>query len=192
MPDGATHAKYHTLGFIPLVASTTAAAIVSSLFLMNKGDWWVIAYILELWFWVLFWYYAGRYIDPDWDQVTMTKAEGNFTRELGLLGAFMYGYSSFYAALMNYFARKLGIKGGIAGAHRTWLTHSPIGTLIRMGFINAPLVYAYNIAKIPFAYFDLTLMLASTDIAVFLLAQLVGLGIADGIHVILDMTYGEN
>ena len=109
---------------------------------------------------------------------------------MGLFEVFFYGYSSFYSALMYYIAGKIGKAkwkiDGVAGAHRSWLTHSPIGTLIRIFFINAPIAYLYQLIVVGLSFADIHIEISELDFLVFFIAQTVGLGISDGIHVYLD------
>lgn len=191
MPDGKTHNQYFRLGILPVITSSTIACGIVGAWLYKDGGIWLASYSIEFWFWLNIWYLAGHYVSPDWDLIGVTADEGRLLREGGLFGAFLFGYSSFYAALMNYFSRVFRIKG-IAGAHRSWLTHSPIGTLIRAFFLDMPLVYVYNLVQASLRFLGSTFQFAPSDVTIFLLAQIVGLGIADGIHVILDHTYGES
>ena len=89
---------------------------------------------------------------------------------------------------MNYIADKFHIKG-LFGAHRSWLTHSLIGTTIRIQFVNAPLIYLYQVAQGIAVSFGGALQLGTSDIIVFLAAQFCGLGWSDSIHIYLDNHY---
>lgn len=190
-PAGTVHHHYHRLWQFPVLAVSSIIGgllAVYCLFYIPS----VNGYVLEFWFWMNFWYYAGRVVDPDLDLIGVSAAEGRALRNMGLMGTLFFGYSSFYAALMQYVARKFKIKG-LFGSHRSWLTHSPIGTLIRIFFINAPLAYLYQMVGMALAYgLNINFRFADSDLAVFFAAQIVGLGIADGIHVYLDNHYSEN
>lgn len=190
MPDGATHHKYWRLYLIPVIGVSTALAVVGSTWcILYRNDPLLASYILEFWLWFNVWYLSGRYVDPDWDQKGQTAAEGRATRELDLLGVLLFGYSSFYAALMDYLARKLKIKGMFGGSHRSELTHSFVGTFIRSVMVDMPLVYLLQLA---YVLSGERFMIDSLDLIIFLLAQLAGMGLADAIHVQLDRKHGES
>lgn len=189
-PAGVVHHYYHKLWALPFICVSTVLAGSGAIYLAETSRISLASYVLEFWLWANFWYISGRIIDPDLDLIGVSAAEGRALREGGIFGVFFFGYSSFYSALMYYLSKKLHIRG-IAGAHRSWLTHSPIGTLIRICFINAPLAYLYQVSGLIFNFFHVNIRLADIDILIFFAAQFVGLGIADAIHVYLDNHYGE-
>ena|SRR5688572_7536076 len=183
MPDGATHHRFWRRG-LTVVA-------VSSAFLFVWGIMYN-SYVSEFAVWWLFWYWMGRYIDPDLDLLGTTMAEGRMLRELDLLGVFMVPVWTFYAAGIGYAVKKFKIKGAIGGTHRTWLTHSLIpGTLIRQALICLCLHIAVNWATFGTnVLFGGTINFHPSDVGTFLLAQFAGLGLADAIHIYLDNHYG--
>lgn len=185
MPDGLTHRKYHKRWQFPVFAVSTVVFGIIAISLAVSENLYQAAYVLEFWFWINVWYSLGSVIDPDLDLLGVSKSEGEILKRYGILGVFIFAYSSLYAASMHYIAMKFKVKG-LFGAHRSWLTHSPIGTLIRVIFVNAPLAYLYQIVSVSLLAFDIRFEFSHLDLLVFFAAQLVGLGIADGIHVYLD------
>lgn len=191
MPAGIVHNYYHKLWRFPVFAVSTVILGLFAIYLVFHNPS-LSSYVLEFWFWTNVWYVSGSIISPDLDLLGVNVSEGAALRKYGLLGVFFFGYSSFYAALMQYIARKFKIKG-LFGSHRSWLTHSPIGTLIRIFFINAPLAYLYQMVGMALSYgLNINLRFADSDLIVFFAAQILGLGIADGIHVWLDLHYSES
>ncbi len=190
-PAGVVHQHYHRKWMLPFFTVSTVLAGALAIYLAETNNFSLASYILEFWVWTNFWYYAGKILDPDLDLIGVTASEGRALRGGGLLGVLFYGYSSFYAALMYYLTKKFHIKG-IAGAHRSWLTHSPLGTIIRIVFFNAPLAYLYQMISVFLESFRIFFRFANSDLLVFFAAQLLGLGIADAIHVYLDSNYLES
>jgi hypothetical protein len=183
VPDGATHYKYWKRGLavvIPASGILFVAGIFSNL------------YVSEFALWLLFWYWCGRYIDPDWDLLGVTQAEGRIQRELDLLAVFILPVTTFYAAGIGYIVKKFHIAHAIGGSHRTWLTHSLVpGTLLRCVLICLCLGSMVNWANFILGHFlNGVLVFYPYDLAAFGLAQFAGLGTADSIHLWLDHHYG--
>lgn len=182
MPSGEVHFAYWKKGL--KVAVLVAAAIFVAGLLYSS-------YLSEFALWFLFWYWCGRWCDPDLDLIGISAAEGRLLRELDLLGVFILPLTTFYAAGIGYVIRKFRIPGAIGGSHRTWLTHSLIpGTLLRCVFICICLGSVINWADFIFGYLrNGALHFHPYDLAAFGLAQFMGLGIADAIHIWLDSHY---
>lgn len=181
MPDGTTHHAYHKAAAIPFAAAVSVVSAYAGLVLYRLGGLYNAGYAIEFWFWSNFWYLSGRWFDPDLDGLGISSAEGRMLRELKLVGALLYGYFSLYAGLMYWLAGVLKLKG-LFGSHRSALTHSPIGTAIRILFLDAPLALLYLGAHQLF-----NVQFSNGDLLVFLLSQFIGLGSADGVHVFLDV-----
>lgn len=194
MPSGPVH--YSQLQkFWPVVLIANAALDLIVLACAREWIW----YALEFNAWSLFWFWAARYFDPDLDQPGITAAEGRMVRELGMVGILLASYFAFYAHFMNYLQRYFKFKGGYFGAHQSALTHSFLGTVIRMVFLFLPVPYLFAIARrILYFISDLfglhwnyELELVSVHLFIYLAAQLLTLGYADHIHTSLDRRYGE-
>ena len=183
MPSGKIHHEYHQK-FLPAVAVGSATLFVVGII--------VSSYISEMAVWMFFWYWSGRYIDPDWDLLGVTEAEGRMLRELGYLGVMFIPVTAFYAANIGYFTKKLGIKGAIGGTHGTWLTHKVIpGTLIRQSIICLVILFVVNsVNAILEQTFGGWLEFATKDLIAFLIGQFLGLAVSDTIHILLDKYYG--
>lgn len=184
-PAGPVHHKYHQ-AYMPVAFAVSIAVFIAGFF-VDGG------YISEGAVWFLFWYWAGRYIDPDWDLQGITMAEGRMTRELDILGVFMAPVTAFYAAAVGYTIRKFNVKGAIGGTHRTYLTHSLIpGTLGRQLLICSILYFVLNLANDAVAHIiGGRLEFATLDLFAFVVGQFLGLGSADLVHIILDNYYHE-
>lgn len=185
MPAGPVHHEYWKRD-LPVVLATSVILAVLGLFTSS--------YLVEFAIWYSFWYWTGRYFDPDLDLTGVTMAEGRMLRELGLLGVFLFGVTSSYAALIGWIIKTFKIKGAIGGTHRTWLTHSIVpGTLIRVAMIDI-LVYSMVeiIGKLLHFLLGGYLTFALGDILGFILSQICGLGTSDARHIYLDKHYGED
>ena len=94
MPAGPIHHKYWKLWILPTLAASLVLLGSASIYMVRTAKFeYLASYVLEFWLWFNLWYLSGRYIDPDWDGTTITSAEGRSTRELGLLGVFLFGIS---------------------------------------------------------------------------------------------------
>lgn len=184
MPAGAVHYEYWKRGLYAAVPGAAIGVIIGILY-QNL-------YLVEFWMWWLFWYWMGRYIDPDWDQAGITAAEGRMRRELGLLSLVIFPVTAFYAELVGHLIDVLNIKGAIGGTHRTWLTHSLVpGTVIRQVVVCLCLALALNLTNEALAVtFGGSLNFAAKDLHTFYFAMFAGLGTTDLIHILLDKYYG--
>jgi hypothetical protein len=61
-------------------------------------------------------------------------------KEIPLLGYVFYMYWTAYALSMSALAKLLRVSRGHLGAHRTWLTHSYFGTIVRVAYFNLPII----------------------------------------------------
>lgn len=182
MPDGATHYTYWKRGLAAIIP--TSGIIFAYGLAFNT-------YVAEFALWLLFWYWMGRYIDPDWDQHGMTSAEGRIQREHPLLAMFVLPVSTFYVSQVYFLVRVFKIGGAIGGTHRTWLTHSLIGTLHRCVLICLCLLTVVNWANFLLGQYQFgAIAFHPYDLATFVTAMIAGLGISDSIHIILDKLHG--
>jgi hypothetical protein len=182
MPSGDVHYRYWKAG-LRIVIPTSGIVFA-----------WGVAfnsYVAEFAIWFLFWYWMGRYADPDWDLLGVTGAEGRIQRELGLVAVFALPVTTFYAAQVAYITKVFNIKGAIGGSHRTWLTHSPIGTLHRCVLICLSLLTVINWANFLLGQYQIgVIAFHPYDLATFMIAMIAGLGVSDSIHIILDKLHG--
>jgi uncharacterized metal-binding protein len=179
MPSGQVHHEYWKRD-LPYAVGLGVVLFVVGLF---KN-----LYLAEFAVWFVFWYWMGRYIDPDLDLPGVTQAEGRMLRELGLLGVLLFAGTSLYAALIAWIMRVLKIKGN---PHRSKLTHSIVpGTIIRAGMINVPIYALVDMfGQLLLRSFEIYLAFAFSDILAFILAQVAGLGVSDLRHISLDKHY---
>lgn len=148
MPDGTTHHNIWKAGWLVAFPASLYSVTIHHEF----GIGMTIGYAL------------GRYIDPDWDIVGTTEAEGRMMNELKITGYLLYGISSIYGAIFRRF-------------HRKWMTHFPgISTAIRMAFILLPIGLLWN---------------GVFNFPVVLIGIWFGLSIADGLHYVADMRMGD-
>jgi uncharacterized membrane protein len=133
--DGATHYAYYKRGYATLPA-VTAVLWLSTIFYY----WEPVEQALRSLLFASFLYLLGRWVDPDLDQAGTSSADSRMVKEIPILGYFLYLYWTAYALSMSALARLLRVSAGHLGAHRTWLTHSYLGTLIRVGYFNIPVI----------------------------------------------------
>jgi len=81
----------------------------------------------------------GRYVDPDLDMIQITASEGRAMNDFGPFGYLFIVWWSLYAIIMNAIVKALEPRKGWLAAHRSWLTHSYIGTAIRTAWSLIPL-----------------------------------------------------
>lgn len=180
MPDGATHHEYWNKYLTP-VGIACAIGFATGFFYWN-------GYPAEYFFWVFVSYLSGRYVDPDLDIEGVTASEGRMSRELDLFGLLWRWWWMLYALLLSYIVKRLKIKGGVGGAHRTWLSHTIVpGTIIRMIFVNLPFFFMINLVS---GTLPGTIEVARLDLITYYLAQFTGLGLADYFHLNLDEKHG--
>lgn len=183
MPSGEVHYQYWRKGMM-VVVPTSGILFVWGCFFNS--------YVAEFALWFLVWSFCARWIDPDWDLLGVTGAEGRIQRELDLLAVFILPVTTFYAAGVGYIVKRFKVGGAIGGSHRTWLTHSIIpGTLGRCVLICMCLFTVVNWANFILGSIGLgALNFHPYDLAAFGAAQFSALGIFDGIHIWLDKRYG--
>lgn len=115
-------------------------------------------------------YIFHRYCDPDWDIMSANSAEGRMVNELPIIGHFLFGISSTYGSM---FRRH----------HRSFITHFPfLSTAIRMGFVGLPVFFVLK-------SFDFDFM--QNWFIIIVIFFWIGLSIADAIHYVLDVFYGD-
>ena len=129
----------------------------------------------DCWISLIFHFIVCRYIDPDLDAIGASDAEKRIRHELGICGAFIFGWWSTYAALMDWILRK--------GSHRSWLTHSIVpGTIIRVIWFDLPMVFPYLYLVEEVAIFSAYRGVIPQEILGHFLAFCIG----DTIHLYLD------
>jgi hypothetical protein len=163
MATGDVHLKAITRAIIPVW-------MVAGIFLVLIQNWTPCFVSLGLFFLVC------RYVDPDMDSFSTLAAEWRIKRELNLLGVYMAGWWTIYAAQMDWILRK--------GSHRSWLTHSILpGTLTRVIWFDLPFVFpmAWLSNKYPWVIANIY-----PAIPQVLLGQFLAFAIGDMIHLYLD------
>lgn len=160
---------------------------------------------LWLWSWVASWFFdlgflpqitssimwnyilVARYIDSDLDQISLTHAEGRMMMEIPVLGVIFTLYWTFYAFLLNAIAIVTRTTRGWHGAHRTFWSHSYFGTLLRVVYLNLPLIPIIGWWNELFAnFYPETFLIESGKIAIVLSGQVLALFYADSKHYRLD------
>jgi len=115
-------------------------------------------------------YGLGRWIDPDLDQITITKSESRMISDFHIVGWLLVAYSTIYGTA---FRRK----------HRSFWTHFP--------FVSTAIRYVYWFWWIGLLYWKDVIQYSNIHL-VFIMCSFFGLSIADIIHWALDKYYGEN
>lgn len=154
MPDGKTHYKYYSRVGYPLLL----AIDLPLMFLNWKvaiGD--LLGYFLHL------------FVDPDLDQIGISRAEGRLMQTLGFFAAPWIMYWVPYALLFP---------------HRGFGSHSPIiSTLIRLGYLLiTPTILIYSSGNPWWEEWWMTFLKSEVLLGIF-----IGLSRADFIHIWLDM-----
>lgn len=185
MPPGWVHYKYWKRGMyiIPPLSIIFLIGVVSAGFTWQE----FLPYVL----WTNFHYFMGRYIDPDLDVLSFTAADNRMIRELGPVGLALSAYWTVYAWLMFAIVKMFGRAHPKYGAHRSQLTHTFFpGTMIRIVFFNAPL-YAMITG---FEFLSSRMVMASlyAPAIPYIVGQIIGLGLADTLHIHLDKTRKYN
>lgn len=152
MPDGLTHYRYFKRFYIAIIPVSVAGGFISAS--VGLG--------------LLAGYTSGRWIDPDWDLMGASSAEGRMVRELPVVGHFLFGIASTYGSMF----RK---------HHRQFITHFPfISTAIRLMFVGLPLYFILKSYDFNFR---------SVWFQLFVLGFWIGLSLADAIHFALDLLF---
>lgn len=153
MPDGATHYTLWKLGWI--------ASFPASLLFIAQN------HILGLG--VLVGYFSGKYIDPDWDLVSVTAAEGRIMNDFKVIGNVIVGYTTIYGAIFRH-------------NHRSFWTHFPfVSTTGRLIFL---------FWWIPILYFQKIILYQDWQL-LFGIGFWAGLSFSDAIHWAADVTIGD-
>ena len=181
--DGVTHQIYLRKGWVFVVPLGIVLFLISGLNLLYP----IFTYVN---------FFICDFVDPDNDQLTLTKADGDILRtfrrfKLGLLGAMIVGYWTLYAELMLYF-----------GGHRSWASHGwLVGTIGRMICFNLPIGailyffylkgYAewgwHTFSQVGWNYFYMNVWLIP-----YLVTQLISWSIGDTIHLVLDTKWWKD
>ncbi len=138
MSDGTVHFKYYQRGYATLPIITAAVWLSTALYYWPPIE----KVLLSLEFASVL-YLLGRWIDPDLDQAGTSSADSRMAKEIPLLGYIFYLYWTSYALSMSALAKLLGASRGHLGAHRTWLTHSYFGTIVRVAYFNIPVITVF-------------------------------------------------
>ena len=115
-------------------------------------------------------YTFHRWCDNDLDIMGASACEGRQVNELPVVGHFLFGISSTYGSMFRRY-------------HRKFITHFPfVSTAIRLLFFGMPIYFMlksfdFNFNTIPVYY--------------FIVSFWIGLSLADSIHYVLDMLYGD-
>lgn len=152
MSSGKEHKQAQTIVFIPLVV------VLAIVFVMGYRIYSVL---------IAFGYIVGYILEPDLDQVGVTRSDAALLRKWYLLPitAPIFMHFTVYAVIMRNF-----------GGHRSFWSHFPVvSTVIRWVWLIAPL---YLIAR----YFNLQTNIP-TDMAIAVIA---GTSISDTIHWAMD------
>lgn len=151
MASGEQHFEVYKkgLGFFPIIwlaIYLTKIVVISS----GRQDYVDVLEYIGWIVWSAMWQYLAfcRYIDPDLDQVTITKSESRMKKEIPIFGHVLVIYWTIYASLMNVIAVALEMSHPRFGVHRTKLTHSWFGTITRMIWFNLPIVIFTQIFSI--------------------------------------------
>lgn len=192
MAPGEVHFDYYKR-IIPLsfIFGSTVSLFIG-LFFYN----WINPYLFFLFYCIN--YGLGAIIDPDEDQPGLTLAEGRVLRGtkginpiFGFVGAFHVAYWFIYAYII-----------GLAGGHRSWLSHQwIIGTIFRMIYFNIPffvglwMFYSYTISAWGWVYNGFEdiayAFYANWWFAPYLLSQFLAWFVSDGMHLILDTEWAK-
>lgn len=136
MADGQTHYKYWKKGTKTLPIITIVVWLSTAFYYWRPIE--TVLVILEM---SSVLYHLGRWIDPDLDQAGTSSADGRMVKEIPFFGYLFYIWWTIYALLMSAIVKVLGLSKGYLGAHRSKLTHSYVGTAIRVVWFNIPIVF---------------------------------------------------
>lgn len=154
MPSGEVHYKFYNAGFLLEIPTFIYVATLNPI--VGVGH--------------FVGYFSHRWVDNDWDILSVNKSESRAIKELKLFGYIVFMISSLYGAI---FRRK----------HRSFITHFPvISTAVRMCFL-----FFWIPILIHYGYMDL-----SPTLLKFFLGFLMGLSQADAQHFLADMFWTEN
>lgn len=116
-------------------------------------------------------YWIGKYITPDFDLIGLSWSEGELMRDFKIFGVIIVMWFMPYAYLMRFVG--LGRKG-----HRNFFSHFPfVGSAIRLFWLVSPIAAAW-------IYFNFPIY---PEMGYALAGILLGLSLADGIHLIGDL-----
>lgn len=162
MPDGKTHLKLWRV-FYPLAV---CVSLVLGVYIFYFSGFYSLGIGVAIS--ILFGYFLGEFIDPDWDEMSATNSEGRLVK-IPVIGVLVYGISSIYGAI---FRRH----------HRSFLTHFPfVSTLIRLLFVFWWFIPLYYFNIIPYSEIQ----------GYAWLGIWTGLSIADTIHYCADLLYSN-
>ena len=114
---------------------------------------------------------VGQIITPDLDQEEVTRSEWEVIKRTGPLGWF-------WVALWWLYARAI--------PHRHWLSHAPvIGTVLRWLYLSLPVLAAFALLSHDVA--GVLLTTGQTLLNPVLVGVLVGNGVADAVHWLMDV-----
>lgn len=189
VPDGATHHKVLMQHRTTVLYTCFGMELLVFSLALKLGNWFFASFVSQIYWWtVVHYFWASLYIDPDLDQLGVTQADGRQMR-LGVIGYFFFAYWTFYAAMMAMICHVFKIKGSFGSAHRSKLTHSVFpGTFIRVMFLDVPILFIVALVN---AYVTIPLYFWLFNAVPLVVGQLIGLGVADYIHIWLDEHNGE-
>jgi hypothetical protein len=174
MSDGYTHYQYYKKGRIIFVVAMVTSIATALFFVTIPHIWMMPGFIGLTFLQYLVW---PPYVDPDLDQIGITAADGRMIRQIPVFGYLFSLWWTMYAYVMNILCLITGTSKGKLGAHRSILTHSYPGTLIRVFWLNVPI-------GVPVTWFAIPI--PSQYIFIYLSSQTIALLVADKIHYSLD------
>ena len=162
MPDGRTHEilrqRFRPLSYMVVLGG--AAALLP----LDFKPWSEVFFGLG----AFAGYEMGRYVTPDWDQMSTTDDESRMSREIPLLGHYLVGVSSMYGSFFR-------------GWHRSIPTHFPgLSTAGRHLLLFWWLWYQIWLSQIDLYW-----------AIFFCLGLFSGNSISDTIHYLADLLYKE-
>lgn len=127
-------------------------------------------------------YLTGRYATPGLDTISLGSNDTAMVRELGFLGFIMAQYWVLYAVVIHILSALIGVDENRPVTEGSILSRSIIlGTLLRMVFIDVPLIL---FARLAIFIFNLAIPQGAWA-APLLAGQFLGLGLSDAIHLLL-------
>lgn len=168
--DGPTHYYWWRYGAITVMVVTLLVAVI----LVCSG---LIQHVWQVLVWVNINYFITRWIDPDLDQIGMTSADNRMVRELKIIGLVFAFYWTVYAFLIFAIVWMLGRAHPWYQGHRSFLSHSYLGTFGRIIWFNIPVYKTLEIFSI---------MPYDWTVIQYLIGQVIAFVIADTIHYLVD------
>lgn len=187
MPVGQIHKEAHARykDAAMFLCTVTSFIATGASIIITKNPLMAVVFPLVLGFSTIG-YDKGERIDPDSDQMSFTRSDGNKVRKYGIAGWIFITWWTLYAIAMNVLAFATGTNNGSLGGHRTFWTHSYVfSTIIRMVWQYIP--HTILISTIPFSEINPTFLSFAWIIVFYiLLGEFIGLAYSDAVHIWLD------